>query len=105
MTGSSHVWTPDLGDFSDEIWDLKGAGIFSISLLVERLDDGGNVDRLVSPWSASVFGVLSAVRASCRRSNDEEEKMEYQGLLDSFPDGSKAGEKRKRGVELLAEFR
>ncbi|GBM51500.1 hypothetical protein AVEN_71621-1 [Araneus ventricosus] len=40
MTDSSHVWTPDLGDhlgdkladFGDEIWDLKGAGIYSISL-------------------------------------------------------------------------
>ncbi|GBM64916.1 hypothetical protein AVEN_211835-1 [Araneus ventricosus] len=29
MTDSSHVWTPDLGD---EIWDLKGAGIFDISI-------------------------------------------------------------------------
>ncbi|GBN95603.1 hypothetical protein AVEN_258202-1 [Araneus ventricosus] len=39
MTDSSHVWTPVLGDkfgdFGDEIWDLKGAGIFSISLLAE----------------------------------------------------------------------
>ncbi|GBM24117.1 hypothetical protein AVEN_16033-1 [Araneus ventricosus] len=34
MTDSSHVWTPDLGD---EIWGLKGAGIFSISLLVEEI--------------------------------------------------------------------
>ncbi|GBM25465.1 hypothetical protein AVEN_261580-1 [Araneus ventricosus] len=30
----------------------------------ERLGDGGNVDRLGSPSSANVFGVLSAVRAS-----------------------------------------
>ncbi|GBM93673.1 hypothetical protein AVEN_42602-1 [Araneus ventricosus] len=42
MTGSSHVWTPDLGDhlsdkIGDEIWDLKGAGIFSISLLGEKI--------------------------------------------------------------------
>ncbi|GBO04763.1 hypothetical protein AVEN_25683-1 [Araneus ventricosus] len=41
MTGSSHVWTPDLGDhlgdFGDEIWDLKGAGIFSISLSGEEI--------------------------------------------------------------------
>ncbi|GBO46208.1 hypothetical protein AVEN_255633-1 [Araneus ventricosus] len=38
MTDSSPVWTPDLGDkFSDEIWDLKGAGIFSISLLGEKI--------------------------------------------------------------------
>ncbi|GBO08592.1 hypothetical protein AVEN_189234-1, partial [Araneus ventricosus] len=46
MTDSSHVWTPDLGDklddhlgdkFDDEIWDLKGAGIFSISLLGEKI--------------------------------------------------------------------
>ncbi|GBN74186.1 hypothetical protein AVEN_14280-1 [Araneus ventricosus] len=45
MTGSSHVWAPDLrdklddhlGDFGDEIWDLKGAGIFSISLLGEEI--------------------------------------------------------------------
>ncbi|GBO37475.1 hypothetical protein AVEN_141894-1 [Araneus ventricosus] len=44
-TESSHVWTPDLGDhlgdkfgyFGDEIWDLKGAGIFSISLLAEEI--------------------------------------------------------------------
>ncbi|GBL90074.1 hypothetical protein AVEN_135440-1 [Araneus ventricosus] len=41
MTDSSHIWTPDLGDkfgdFGDEIWDLKGAGIFSISLLAEEI--------------------------------------------------------------------
>ncbi|GBM59709.1 hypothetical protein AVEN_204729-1 [Araneus ventricosus] len=38
MIDSSHVWTPDLGDkFGDEIWDLKGAGIFSISLLAEEI--------------------------------------------------------------------
>ncbi|GBN24472.1 hypothetical protein AVEN_142965-1 [Araneus ventricosus] len=45
MTDSSHVWTPDLGDklgdhlgdFGGEIWDLKGAGIFSISLLAEEI--------------------------------------------------------------------
>ncbi|GBN13541.1 hypothetical protein AVEN_33149-1 [Araneus ventricosus] len=41
MTDSSPVWTPDLGvkfgDFDDEIWDLKGAGIFSISLLGEEI--------------------------------------------------------------------
>ncbi|GBM27335.1 hypothetical protein AVEN_144885-1 [Araneus ventricosus] len=41
MIGSSHFWTPDLGDkfgdFGDEIWDLKGAGIFSISLLGEEI--------------------------------------------------------------------
>ncbi|GBN20307.1 hypothetical protein AVEN_83400-1 [Araneus ventricosus] len=41
MTDSSPVWTPDLcdhlGDFGDEIWDLKGAGIFSISLLGEKM--------------------------------------------------------------------
>ncbi|GBM35151.1 hypothetical protein AVEN_179549-1, partial [Araneus ventricosus] len=36
-TSSSHVWSPDLGDFVDEIWDLKGAGIFSISLLGEKI--------------------------------------------------------------------
>ncbi|GBM83712.1 hypothetical protein AVEN_271703-1 [Araneus ventricosus] len=94
MTSSSHVWFPDLGDklgdkFGDEIWDLKGAGIFSISLLGEKIRHecarsfhatsrpaGGKlykesawttevvVDRLGSPWSANVFGVLSAVRAS-----------------------------------------
>ncbi|GBM56113.1 hypothetical protein AVEN_6763-1 [Araneus ventricosus] len=87
MTGSIHVWISDLGDkfddFGVEIWDLKGAGIFSISLLGEeirlnvlddtcdvtacrgrRLDDGVNVDRLGSPWSANVFGILSGVRAS-----------------------------------------
>ncbi|GBO03485.1 hypothetical protein AVEN_67647-1 [Araneus ventricosus] len=37
MTGSSQAWTPDLGDkfgdFGDEMWYLKNAGIFSISLL------------------------------------------------------------------------
>ncbi|GBO33537.1 hypothetical protein AVEN_144475-1 [Araneus ventricosus] len=87
-----HVWFSDLGDkfgdFGDEIWDLKGAGIFSISLLGEkirhecarsfrvtsrpagktiygeRLDDGGDLDRLGSPWRAKAFGVLPAVRAS-----------------------------------------
>ncbi|GBN51720.1 hypothetical protein AVEN_145502-1 [Araneus ventricosus] len=42
MTDSSRAWTPDLGDklgdhFGDEIWDLKGAGIFSISLLGEEI--------------------------------------------------------------------
>ncbi|GBO43021.1 hypothetical protein AVEN_19549-1 [Araneus ventricosus] len=46
MTDSSHVWTPDLGyklgdhlgdKFGDEIWDLKGAGIFSISQFVEKI--------------------------------------------------------------------
>ncbi|GBM91073.1 hypothetical protein AVEN_99401-1 [Araneus ventricosus] len=49
MTDSSPVWTPDLGDklgdhlgdkfddFGDELWDLKGAGIFSISLLGEKI--------------------------------------------------------------------
>ncbi|GBM65198.1 hypothetical protein AVEN_82375-1 [Araneus ventricosus] len=41
-TDSSHVWSPDLGDhlgdkFGDGIWDLKGAGIFSISLLSEEI--------------------------------------------------------------------
>ncbi|GBO28343.1 hypothetical protein AVEN_30396-1 [Araneus ventricosus] len=30
MTGSSQTWAPDLGD---EMWDLKNAGTFSISLL------------------------------------------------------------------------
>ncbi|GBO00793.1 hypothetical protein AVEN_212990-1 [Araneus ventricosus] len=34
LTGSSHVWSPDLGD---EIWDLKSTGIFSISLLGEKI--------------------------------------------------------------------
>ncbi|GBM10303.1 hypothetical protein AVEN_50017-1 [Araneus ventricosus] len=34
MTGNSQAWAPDLGDeFGDEMWDLKNAGIFSISLL------------------------------------------------------------------------
>ncbi|GBM61275.1 hypothetical protein AVEN_253028-1 [Araneus ventricosus] len=38
MASSSHVWTPDFGDnLGDEIWDLKGAGIFSISLLGEKV--------------------------------------------------------------------
>ncbi|GBO33208.1 hypothetical protein AVEN_204028-1 [Araneus ventricosus] len=49
MTSNSHVWFPDLGDtlgdhrgdkfgdFDDEICDLKGAGIFSISLLAEEI--------------------------------------------------------------------
>ncbi|GBM87098.1 hypothetical protein AVEN_194092-1 [Araneus ventricosus] len=34
MTSSSHVWFPDLGN---EIWDIKGAGIFSIFLLGENI--------------------------------------------------------------------
>ncbi|GBN92998.1 hypothetical protein AVEN_138983-1, partial [Araneus ventricosus] len=41
MTSSNQAWTLDLGDergnhfreFGDEMWDLKNAGIFSISLL------------------------------------------------------------------------
>ncbi|GBN18924.1 hypothetical protein AVEN_60729-1 [Araneus ventricosus] len=42
MTDRSHVWTTYLGDhlgdkFGDEIWDLKCAGIFSISLLAEEI--------------------------------------------------------------------
>ncbi|GBN76374.1 hypothetical protein AVEN_100961-1 [Araneus ventricosus] len=42
LASSSHVWFPDLGDnlgdkFGDEIWDLKGAGIFSIFLLGEEI--------------------------------------------------------------------
>ncbi|GBM75181.1 hypothetical protein AVEN_99574-1 [Araneus ventricosus] len=45
MARSSHVWFPDLGDhfgdkfgdFDDEIWGLKGAGIFSIFLLGEKI--------------------------------------------------------------------
>ncbi|GBN81070.1 hypothetical protein AVEN_240015-1, partial [Araneus ventricosus] len=41
MTDSNHVWTPDfgdkLGDFGNEIWNLKGTGIFSISLLGEEI--------------------------------------------------------------------
>ncbi|GBM02031.1 hypothetical protein AVEN_209730-1 [Araneus ventricosus] len=49
MTSSSLVWFPDLGDklgdhigdkfgdIGDEIWDLKGAGIFSIFLLGEKI--------------------------------------------------------------------
>ncbi|GBN47232.1 hypothetical protein AVEN_5437-1 [Araneus ventricosus] len=45
MMVSSHVWTPDLGDhlgdtfgdFGDEIRDLKGAGIFSISPFGEEI--------------------------------------------------------------------
>ncbi|GBO12726.1 hypothetical protein AVEN_265360-1 [Araneus ventricosus] len=45
MTSSSHVWFPDLGaklgdkvgDFGDKIWDLKGAGIFSIFPLGEKI--------------------------------------------------------------------
>ncbi|GBM56740.1 Flap endonuclease GEN 1 [Araneus ventricosus] len=42
VTGSSQAWTPDPGDklgdkFGDEIWNLKGAGIFSISLLGEEI--------------------------------------------------------------------
>ncbi|GBL87771.1 hypothetical protein AVEN_81370-1 [Araneus ventricosus] len=41
MTDSSPVWTPDLGDklgdFGDEIWDIKGAGIFSIFPLGEKI--------------------------------------------------------------------
>ncbi|GBN55536.1 hypothetical protein AVEN_56599-1 [Araneus ventricosus] len=92
MASSSHVWFPDLGDkfgdFGDEIWDLKGAGIFSIFLLGDKIRHecarsfhvtsrpaGENyirralgrwrvvVDRLGSSWIANVFRVLSAVRA------------------------------------------
>ncbi|GBN30543.1 hypothetical protein AVEN_174244-1 [Araneus ventricosus] len=45
MTDSSRFWSPDLGDklgvqlgdFGDEIWDLSGAGIFSISPLGEEI--------------------------------------------------------------------
>ncbi|GBO31397.1 hypothetical protein AVEN_246194-1 [Araneus ventricosus] len=45
MTSSSQVWFPELGDhlgdkfgdFGDEIWDLKGAGIFSIFPLGEKI--------------------------------------------------------------------
>ncbi|GBL58136.1 hypothetical protein AVEN_203947-1 [Araneus ventricosus] len=45
MTGSSHVCSTDLGDhlddkigdYDDEIWDLKAAGIFSISVLGEEI--------------------------------------------------------------------
>ncbi|GBN30548.1 hypothetical protein AVEN_221712-1 [Araneus ventricosus] len=41
MTDSSRVWSPDLGDklgdFGDEIWDLSGAGIFSITPLGEEI--------------------------------------------------------------------
>ncbi|GBN07963.1 hypothetical protein AVEN_188494-1, partial [Araneus ventricosus] len=44
MTGSSHVWTPDLGDLTTNFETLatkygisKGAGIFSISLLEEEI--------------------------------------------------------------------
>ncbi|GBM89227.1 hypothetical protein AVEN_136367-1 [Araneus ventricosus] len=37
MTGSGQAWTPDLVDelgyFGDEMWDLRNAGIFSVSLL------------------------------------------------------------------------
>ncbi|GBL53487.1 hypothetical protein AVEN_21060-1 [Araneus ventricosus] len=86
VTDSSHVWTPDFGDkpgdhlgdtFGDEIWDLKGSGIFAISLLGEKIRHEYArsykesawttecvVGRLGSPWSANVFGVLSSVRAS-----------------------------------------
>ncbi|GBM33649.1 hypothetical protein AVEN_203690-1 [Araneus ventricosus] len=92
MASSSHAWFPDLGDkfsdFGDEIWYLKGAGIFSLFLLGEKIRHecarsfqetsrpaGENyrrralgrrkvVDRLGSPWTANVFGVLSTVRAS-----------------------------------------
>ncbi|GBM77707.1 hypothetical protein AVEN_80310-1 [Araneus ventricosus] len=45
ITGSSQAWTPELvdklgekcGDFGDEIWDLKGAGIFLISVLGKEI--------------------------------------------------------------------
>ncbi|GBM89451.1 hypothetical protein AVEN_133600-1 [Araneus ventricosus] len=42
MASSSHVCFPDLGDHlgdkvGDEIWNLKGAGIFSIFLLGEKI--------------------------------------------------------------------
>ncbi|GBM81789.1 hypothetical protein AVEN_151769-1 [Araneus ventricosus] len=41
MASSSHVWLPGLGDhlldFGDEIWDINGAGIFSIFLFGEKI--------------------------------------------------------------------
>ncbi|GBM20683.1 hypothetical protein AVEN_169011-1 [Araneus ventricosus] len=41
VTVSSQAWTTDLGDkfsdFGDEIWDIKGAGIFSVFLLGEEM--------------------------------------------------------------------
>ncbi|GBN11711.1 hypothetical protein AVEN_62480-1 [Araneus ventricosus] len=45
MTGSSHVWTPDLGarlgetfgDFVDEIWDFKG--VLGEEMHLNVLDD------------------------------------------------------------------
>ncbi|GBN15113.1 hypothetical protein AVEN_51842-1 [Araneus ventricosus] len=41
MASSSHVWFPDLGDklgdFGGDIWYLKGAGIFSVFLLGEKI--------------------------------------------------------------------
>ncbi|GBL75750.1 hypothetical protein AVEN_155046-1 [Araneus ventricosus] len=41
MTVSSQAWALDLGDhlgnFGGNIWDLKSAGIFSISLLGEEI--------------------------------------------------------------------
>ncbi|GBN96506.1 hypothetical protein AVEN_64508-1 [Araneus ventricosus] len=84
MTDSSQVWTPDFGD---EIWDLKGAGIFSISVLGENIRHecarsfhvtlrllgklykespwmtGRVLVRLGSPWRANAFRVLPTVRA------------------------------------------
>ncbi|GBO29212.1 hypothetical protein AVEN_17646-1 [Araneus ventricosus] len=54
MTSSSHVWFLDLGDklghhlgdFGDEIWDLKGAGIFSIFPLGEKIRLNAHVTSL-----------------------------------------------------------
>ncbi|GBM98477.1 hypothetical protein AVEN_25953-1 [Araneus ventricosus] len=41
IASSNHVWFPDIGDkfgdFGDEIWDLKGARIFSIFPLGEEI--------------------------------------------------------------------
>ncbi|GBM49873.1 hypothetical protein AVEN_92141-1 [Araneus ventricosus] len=51
MASGSHVCFPDLGDklgyFGDEIWDLKGAGIFSkckIKTVLKAYTDGSKIN-------------------------------------------------------------
>ncbi|GBN78941.1 hypothetical protein AVEN_184687-1 [Araneus ventricosus] len=69
MTSSSHVWSPDFGDhlsdkFGDEIWDLKGAGIFSISLLDRG--DTYQEDSALSPASPET-GIRRALWTTASR--------------------------------------
>ncbi|GBM60768.1 hypothetical protein AVEN_233833-1 [Araneus ventricosus] len=56
MSSSSHIWFLDLGDhlgdFGDEIWDIKGAGIFSIFLLGEKIRHECARSFHVTSWPA-----------------------------------------------------